>query len=52
MPHGSPPELLAEAQEFSRLKVGFRSDLKFQANPEVIEVALLLEQNQQPRLSM
>lgn len=52
MPHGSPPELLAEAQEFSRLKVGFRSDLKFQANPEVIEVSPLLEQNQQPRLSM
>ncbi|WP_353655284.1 hypothetical protein [Clostridium sp. WB02_MRS01] len=50
--HGSPPELLAAAKEFSRLKVGFRSDFKFQANPEVIEVAPLLEQNQQPRLSM
>lgn len=39
-------------QEFSQLKVGFRGDLKFKENPEVLEVTPLLEQNQQPRLSM
>ena len=52
VPPESPDELLEAAREFSRLKVGFCSDLKFQENPEVIEVAQLLEQNQQPRLSM
>ena len=39
MPPGSPPELLKAAETFSNLKLGFRGDLKFQQNPEVIEVA-------------
>lgn len=38
MPPGSPPELLKAAETFSNLKLGFRGDLKFQQNPEVIEV--------------
>ena len=40
---GSPPELLKAAETFSNLKLGFRGDLKFQQNPEVIEVAPLVE---------
>lgn len=43
MPPGSPPELLKAAETFSNLKLGFRGDLKFQQNPEVIEVAPLVE---------
>ena len=42
-PPGSPPELLKAAEVFSNLKLGFRGDLKFQQNPEVIEVAPLVE---------
>lgn len=42
LPPGSPPELLEAARTFSNLKLGFRGDLKFQANPEIIEVAPLL----------
>ena len=30
MPRNSPEELLKEAEEFSRLKIGFRGDLKFE----------------------
>lgn len=45
MPSGSPPELHKAAKIFSQLKVGYRGDLKFCENPEVIEVAPLLEQN-------
>lgn len=52
MPPGSPPELLEIARTFSRLKVGYRGDLKFRENPEIIEVTPLLEQGQQPELSM
>ena len=52
MPPGSTPELLEAARDFSRLKVGYRGDLKFRENPEIIEVAPLLEQGQQPELSM
>ncbi|KAF5047521.1 hypothetical protein DSECCO2_459540 [anaerobic digester metagenome] len=44
MPLGCPPEVLAQAEEFSLLKKGFRGDLKFQRNPQVIEVAPLLEE--------
>lgn len=44
MPLGSSPEILAQAEEFSLLKKGFRGDLKFHRNPQVIEVAPLLEE--------
>ncbi|WP_312645481.1 hypothetical protein [Hydrogenoanaerobacterium sp.] len=44
MPPGCSPEILAEAEEFSGLKKGFRGDLKFHQNPQAIEVASLLEE--------
>lgn len=43
LPPGSPPELLEAARAFSNLKLGFRGDLTFQVNPEIIEIAPLLE---------
>lgn len=42
MPRWAPPELLEEAGMFSRLKVGYRGDLKFRECPEIIEVAPML----------
>jgi len=42
-----PPEILAEAEEFSLLKKGFRGDLKFYQNTQVIEVSSLLEEQAQ-----
>lgn len=51
MPPGCPPEILAEAEEFSLLKKGFRGDLKFYQNPKVIEVSPLLEE-QTPGMDM
>lgn len=51
MPHGCPPEDLAQAEEFSLLKKGFRGNLKFYQNPQVIEVARLLEE-QAPGMDM
>jgi hypothetical protein len=51
MPPGCPPEILAEAETFSLLKKGFRGDLKFCQSPQVIEVALLLEE-QAPGMDM
>jgi hypothetical protein len=42
MPPGSPKEVVNAALRFSMLKLGFRGDLKFQSNPEVLEVAPLL----------
>jgi len=39
MPPGCPPEILAEAEEFSLLKKGFRGDLKFYQNLQGIEVS-------------
>lgn len=51
MPHGCPPEILVEAVEFSLLKKGFRGDLKFSQNPEVMEAAELLEE-QIPAMGM
>lgn len=42
LPPGAPPELQEAARTFSNLKLGFRGDLKFQAGPEIIEVAPLL----------
>ncbi len=52
MPNDCPPEVHEEARIFSRLKVGYRGDLKFRESPEIIEVAPLLGQCQQPTLSM
>jgi len=49
---GCPPELLEAAKAFSQLKIGYRGDLKFQEQPEIIEVSSLLEQKQEPKLSM
>lgn len=42
MPPGTPPELLKAAENFSNLKLGFRGDLKFWPEPEIIEVKALL----------
>lgn len=42
MPPGSPKELIDAAQQFSMLKLGFRGDMKFYPDPEVLEVAPLL----------
>ena len=44
VPDDSPQELKSAAYSFSMLKVGFRGDLKFQKDPEVIEVTELLQQ--------
>ena len=44
VPDDSPQEFKDAAYSFSMLKVGFRGDLKFQKDPEVIEVAVLLQQ--------
>lgn len=44
MPPGCSAELLAQAEEFSTLKKGFRGDLKFYQNPQVLAVAPLLEE--------
>lgn len=52
LPEGSPPDLVEEARIFSHLKVGFRGELKFKENPEIIEVTVLLEEHQQSTLSM
>lgn len=53
MPPGCPPEKLAEAAEFSLLKKGYRGDLKFKNNPEVLEAApLIIEQAHQPAMTM
>lgn len=53
MPPGCPPELIEAAREFSRLKLGYRGDLKFREHPEVIEVApLFSEQSHQQTLTM
>ena len=53
MPPGCPPGLIEAAREFSRLKLGYRGDLKFREHPEVIEVALLISgQSHQQTLTM
>lgn len=52
LPEGSPLDLVEEASIFSHLKVGFRGELKFKENPEIIEVTVLLEEHQQSTLSM
>ena len=45
-PPGASPETLARGEEFSRLKVGFRGVLKFRPDPEIIEVAPLLDRRE------
>lgn len=42
VPPGSPKEVVDAAQRFSMLKLGFRGDMKFQPDPEILEVAPLL----------
>lgn len=42
LPSGTPQALVQAAERFSLLKMGFRGDLKFQPDPEIIEVAPLL----------
>ena len=42
VPPGSPQEVVDAAQRFSMLKLGFRGDMKFHPDPEVLEVAPLL----------
>lgn len=44
LPSYASPEVIAEGKEFSRLKVGFRGDLRFK-ECEVIDMAEILEQN-------
>lgn len=52
-PAGVPEEVLRLGEEFSRLKVGFRGDLRFYENPNIYEVAeLLQEQIQAPQMTM
>lgn len=53
LPPGAAPELLEAARVFSRLKVGFRGDLKFREPPEIIEAAPLIQaQTNQPTMTM
>lgn len=48
-----PEEVLRLGVEFSHLKVGFRGDLRFYENPNIYEVAeLLQEQAQAPQMTM
>lgn len=42
-PVDAPQEVLELAEEFSLLKKGFRGDLRFYGEPEIFEVADLLE---------
>ena len=53
LPPGCPPERLAEAAEFNLLKKGYRGDLKFQNDPEVLEAApFIMEKTLQPAMTM
>lgn len=49
-PLNTPLEFQSLQKEFSDLKVGFRGDFKFKANPQVIEVAELLQELEQSPL--
>ena len=49
----TPEEVLKLGEEFSRLKIGYRGDLKFYESPQVYEVAELLnEQTESPQMVM
>ena len=50
-PKDVPEALLKLGEEFSHLKAGFRGDLRFYENPNVYEVAELL-QEQTPAMQM
>ena len=50
-PKFAPEELLKLGEEFSHLKAGYRGDLRFYENPNVYEVAELL-QEQTPAMQM
>ncbi len=53
LPDYVPESLRRACEEFSRLKVGFRGDLKFYFNPQVFEVAeLLIEQRQESGMKL
>ena len=43
VPPNSPPELKSAAHAFSMLKLGFRGDLKFQEDPEIIDASPLFQ---------
>lgn len=43
LPPGTPPQLREMAAAFSMKKVGFRGDMKFYPNPEVLECSQLLQ---------
>lgn len=43
VPPGTPPQLREMAKAFSMKKVGFRGDMKFYPNPEVLECSQLLQ---------
>lgn len=43
LPPGTPPHLREMAEAFSMKKVGFRGDMKFYPNPEVLECSQLLQ---------
>ena len=51
LPKDVPEALLKLGEEFSHLKAGFRGDLRFYENPNVYEVAELL-QEQTPAMQM
>lgn len=52
-PNGVPEEVLKLGEEFSHLKIGYRGDLRFYENPNVYEVAELLQkQIQTPQMTM
>lgn len=52
-PDGTPKEVLKLGEEFSRLKAGFRGDVRFYENPKVYEVAeILLEQEYSQQMTM
>lgn len=52
-PANTPDEVLNLGEEFSRLKVGYRGDLKFYDGPHIYEVAELLnEQAKSPQMVM
>lgn len=52
-PEGADDELLALGEEFSQLKKGYRGDLRFYEEPQIYEVAELLQNAEQtPQMTM
>lgn len=52
-PENTPEEVLKLGEEFSRLKAGYRGDVRFYPNPRIYEVAeLLMEQKPGPEMTM